>query len=68
MHEVIDGLDGVATLELHSKGVFSKCDARLFHVTLQGRLEKRLKMSGSFVVGHLTIREEMVSIEEGLVC
>jgi len=46
--------------------VFIKCDACLFHVILQGRLEKRLKMSGSFVVGHQTIREEM-AIEEGLV-
>jgi hypothetical protein len=66
LHKVIDRLDGVATLELHSEGVFIKCDACLFHVILQGRLEKPLKMSGSFVVGHLTIREEMVSIEEGL--
>ena len=67
LHKVIDRLDGVGTLELHSEGVFSKCDACLFHVILQGRPEKRLKMRGSFVVGHLTIKEEMVSIEEGLV-
>jgi hypothetical protein len=62
-----DGLGGVTTLKLHGEGMFGQCDVRLFLISPQCRVEKRLKMSGSCLVSHLTGREEMVSLEGGLV-
>jgi len=39
-------------------------DARVFLISLQGRLERSLKMSGLCLVGHLAGREEMKSLGE----
>ena len=61
-----DRLDGVRILELHGEGMFGQCDVRLFLISTQCRVEKRLKMSGSCLVSHLTSREEMGSLEGGL--
>jgi hypothetical protein len=60
-----DGLGGVTTLKLHGEGMFGQCDVRLFLISPQCRVEKRLKMSGSCLVSHLTSREEMESLEGG---
>ena len=62
-----DRLDGVTVLELHGEGMFGQCDARLFLISPQCRVEKRWKMSGSCLVSHLTSRGEMGSLEGGLV-
>jgi hypothetical protein len=62
-----DGLGGVTALELHGEGMFGQCDVRLLLIGLQCRLEKRVKMSGSRPVGHITSGEEMGTLEGGLV-
>jgi hypothetical protein len=62
-----DGLGGVTTLKLHGEGMFGQCDVRVFLISPQCRVEKRLKVSGTCLVSHLTSREEMGSLEGGLV-
>jgi hypothetical protein len=52
-------LDGVETLELHGERMFGQCDASPFLISLQCRLEKRLKVRGYKLVGHLKCKEEM---------
>jgi hypothetical protein len=42
-----DGLDGVTTLELDGEWMFGQYNTSLLFISLQGRLEKPAKTSGS---------------------
>jgi hypothetical protein len=67
LHNGSDRVDGVATLELNGEVMFGQCDARIFLLSLQGKLEKRMKTCGSWLVSHVKSRNEMGTIGGGLV-
>ena len=47
MQKTSDGLDRVATLELHGEWMFGRCDASLLLISPQGRLERRFEDEGN---------------------
>ena len=55
-----DGVDGFATLESDGEWVFGQCDASLFFISLQGRLEEPTKTGGFCLVSHIEGEERRV--------
>jgi hypothetical protein len=46
-------INGLAILEIYREGMLGQWDTCLYHIILQGGLEKGLKMGGSWLVSHL---------------
>ena len=55
-----NGLDGFATLESDGERMFGQCDASLFFISLQGRLEELAKTGGFRLISHIGSRKEML--------
>jgi len=55
-------------VELHGEGMFGQCDARPLLVSLQGRLERNTKTSGSRLAIHIASEEEIWCLEGEAFC